>query len=83
MGIKSGMMLNQGSQMEMGREALTPDEHSTMTAILVPDGSRTLDGLVCQSLIERGFVRADVGGFVLTLAGHRLYLTTLVDKLGQ
>lgn len=51
-----------------------------MSAILIAPDTDVLDRLVCQNLVDRGFVRAEVGGFVLTLAGHQRYLASVADK---
>lgn len=51
-----------------------------MSAILIAQGTAVPDSIVCQNLVDRGFVRAEVGGFVLTLAGHRRYLASVADR---
>jgi hypothetical protein len=61
-------------------QLLSSEEHTTMSAILIAPDTGVLDRLVCQNLVDRGFVRAEVGGYVLTLAGHRRYLASVADK---
>lgn len=51
-----------------------------MSAILVARDTDRPDLFVCQGLVDRGYVRAEVGGFVLTLAGHRRYLASVVSR---